>query len=359
MNFAVPSHLIRKALGRTRSLYAAADEVVTVCPAETVLRPPAFYLPGQLDRVRGAHWMDGVEAQMARISQTEIRHWETLAFRLRDAVLAGGSLYANGTRYQLSMDRPPRMPRRVTQEVDEAALVGTPVSDIYFGHFVLDDSATALLARRYGTARGIASRHQRDWPHAHAYRRMMDLTLQPLGDTLLRTAWVFEDHGMNADRRGRFHDIRARIAQGRAQADAATSGPAGSPDGGAVFILRGTSGQALRLLENEGEIAAMLAARGFTIVDPSAETADTIVAKVAGARVAISVEGSALAHALLGMSADGAVITIQPPFRFEHVMKDYADGLGMRYGFVMATGERDRFRVDPDELLRTIELATG
>ena len=39
MNFAAPSHLVRKALGRARELPEAAAEVVVVCPAEPAERP--------------------------------------------------------------------------------------------------------------------------------------------------------------------------------------------------------------------------------------------------------------------------------------------------------------------------------
>ena len=265
MNFAAPSHLVRKALGRARELPEAAAEVVVVCPAETAERPAAFRLPGQIDRVRGYHSMSDPAAEMRRITAGEVLHAATHAFRFDDAVLAGGSLYAGGTRYQMTMDRPPRLPRAVRARTEVAALVGTPVSDIFFGHYVLDDAATSPMAQDFAPAHEVESRHRAGWPHAHEYRRMTGLTMPALGDTRLGTAWVFEDHGMNADRRRRLQDVRHRLARSLAT-------PASEERHG-VFLLRGTSGQALRLLENEAEIAEALAARGFTVVDPMAATA--------------------------------------------------------------------------------------
>jgi hypothetical protein len=73
----------------------------------------------------------------------------------------------------------------------------------------------------------------------------------------------------------------------------------------------------------------------------------------------VSVEGSALTHAYLTMQEQGAIITIQPPYRFDNVWKDFTDLLGMKYGFVVAKGNRDGFRVDPDEILRVIDMITG
>ena len=349
MNFAAPSHLVRKALGRARELPEAAAEVVVVCPAEPAERPAAFHLPGQIDRVRGYHSMSDPAAEMRRITAGEVLHAATHAFRFDDAVLAGGSLYAGGTRYQMTMDRPPRLPRAVRARTEVAALVGTPVSDIFFGHYVLDDAATSLMAQDFAPAHEVESRHRAGWPHAHEYRRMTGLTMPALGDTRLGTAWVFEDHGMNADRRRRLQDVRHRLARSLAT-------PASEERHG-VFLLRGTSGQALRLLDNEAEIAETLAARGFTIVDPMAATATEIATRLSGAGVVVSVEGSALAHAILAMSGSGALITIQPPYRFNHVLKDFTDALGIRYGFVVAEGGRERFRVDPDDVLRTVDLA--
>ena len=42
---------------------------------------------------------------------------------------------------------------------------------------------------------------------------------------------------------------------------------------------------------------------------------------------------------------------------FLAVLKDFTDALGIRYGFVVAEGGRERFRVDPDDVLRTVDLA--
>ncbi|WP_299911121.1 hypothetical protein [uncultured Paracoccus sp.] len=53
------------------------------------------------------------------------------------------------------------------------------------------------------------------------------------------------------------------------------------------------------------------------------------------------------------------MIAIQPPWRFDNVWKDFTDLLDMRYGFVLGEGDRDSFRVDIADVLRTIDLILG
>ncbi len=53
----------------------------------------------------------------------------------------------------------------------------------------------------------------------------------------------------------------------------------------------------------------------------------------------------------------GTVITLQPPYRFNNFTKDWADCLGMNYGFVVGDPAEDGFRIDVNDVLRTIDLA--
>ncbi|AUH63784.1 glycosyltransferase 61 family protein [Paracoccus zhejiangensis] len=329
-----------------------AAETVTVCPAETVPRPPAWFLPGQLDHVRGYPAMSDPEAQRIRISEGEVTHGATMAYRLDRAALLGGYVFAGGARHQMIMDRAPfgpRHPRALQGDVSgDVALIGTPVSDIYFGHYLMDDSATALLAQEFGTVRAPFGRRRSGWTHAHDYRRMMDINVPELGDTALGQVWLFDDIGMNSNRRQRMQQLRERLRPKHS-----------TRSGHGVFIIRARSGQVMRHLENETELADELARRGFEIVDPMQETAADLVQRLSGSALAVSVEGSALTHAYLTMQDRGAMIAIQPPWRFDNVWKDFTDLLGMRYGFVLGEGGRDSFRVDIADVLRTIDLILG
>lgn len=345
MSLVPVTYLARKALRLQRPPDAAADEIITVCPAEEDVRPKAHFLPDQLERVREFQAMGGREAQIARITEAPVSHAATLAFRYRNAQLLGGCLYAGGSRRQLTMAPPPRGLRSIETRIDKAALVGTAISSVFFGHYVMDDSATTLMARDFGPAYSPKNDQLAGWTHALAYRKLMDLEVPPLSEAFISEAWVFQDFGMNSHRRRRMQDVRKRLA-----------GLPADRSGHGVYIIRSNFGQNLRSLENELELAEHLNKRGFTVVNPMLESVSEIIRKISGAALVISVEGSALSHAYLTMREDGAMITIQPPYRFDAVLKDFTDLLGMRYGFVVGEGERHQFRVNIDDVMRTVDL---
>lgn len=344
MSLAPLLYRIRKRVSMARNLADAARETVAVAEAETGLRTMAAFLPGQLDRVKGVQFQTTHQQEMDRITATPVHHAATMAYRLRDCLLIGGTLYSSGGGYQILSDRPP-LAALVNQEIDQAAFVGTPVSDVYFGHHLIDDSATALLARDFAPIYRPFSYRHASWNHPVAYRQMMGIDWKTTGNARITDAWVFCDVGMTQNRRKRLIALRERL-QARPSARS----------GHGVFLIRGETGSQPRLLRNEAAISEKLATRGFEIVDPAKETADNIVRKLSGARIAIGVEGSSLGHALLTLADHGALLTIQPPYRFNNVWKDFTDVLGMRYGFAVAKGDRDGFDINLDDILRTIDL---
>lgn len=348
MSVAPITYLARKTLGMQRSPEIAAVEIVTLCAAEEAMVPKASFLPEQLERVREFQAMGGHEAQLARISGGPVTHAATLAFRYRNARLLGGCLYAGGSCSQLTMARPPHGFRAIKAEMDKVSLIGTPISSIFFGHYLMDDSATTLMAHNFGPVYSAENDQMASWKHAGEYRKLMGLEVPTLSDAFLSEAWMFQDFGMNSHRRGRMKEVRQRLADHPAD-----------QSGHGVFIVRSSFGQSVRLLENELELADHLARRGFVVVNPMQESVPDIIRKVSGAALAVSVEGSALTHAYLTMQEKGAIITIQPPYRFDAVWKDFADLLDMKYGFVVAEGERHKFRVNIDEVMRTVDLIAG
>lgn len=342
--FLVPfTHRIRKRLSLDAPLSRSAKETVVVAEAESAVRTKAACLPDQIDRVKGVQKETTLQQELDRISATPVRHEATMAYRLGEAVLIGGALYAGRSCHQMLKDRPP-LAAWVDARIDRAALVGTPSSDVFFGHFLRDDSATILLAQEFGQAFRPRSRHHAKWKHPADYFSMMGIGVTETGDARIGDAWVFSDIGMTRNRCARFRSLRQRL---RARpVDRAGHG---------VFLVRGSSGHR-RALRNEGAIAEGLAARGFEIVDPERETAETIVRKLSGARVVVGVEGSGMAHAFLNVADDGALLTIQPPCRFNNIYKEFTDMMGMGYGFVVAKGDQAEFEADLDEILRTVEL---
>jgi hypothetical protein len=123
-----------------------------------------------------------------------------------------------------------------------------------------------------------------------------------------------------------------------------------------VFILRGSAGD-LRLLRNELEIAEHLRkTRGFRVLDPLKTDVPTIVATCAGARTVIGVEGSQLVHGVNVLQQGGSLLTLQPPNRFVSYFKYLTDRDQQNFGFVVGTPEGDGFKIDIEEVERTLDL---
>lgn len=349
MSLAPLTYRLRKLVGRSRGIQDAAAEMITVSPAETGRRAAAVYMPGQTDRVQAVQPMTTVAFEQARISDGIVEHAPTLAFRLRNAVLMEGTVFCAGAMCQMASRRSPRLPRQVRSEISEpVSIIGTAVSDMFFGHYVVDDTATTLLADGFAPVHTTTSRHRGGWHHAPGYYRLLGLQPAALPNARLREAWLFQDIGMNANRRARLEEVRRRMRP-RAQ----------RRGGHGVMIIRGKSGEQHRNLANELELAEALAQRGFEIVDPVGDSLETIIDKLAGAAVVVGIEGSNLAHALLLMADRAALVIIQQPFMFNNVWKDFTDLLGMTYAFVVGAGTPEQFVVDINEVLQTIALATG
>ena len=59
------------------------------------------------------------------------------------------------------------------------------------------------------------------------------------------------------------------------------------------------------------------------------------------------------------MQSGGLLLCLQSPERFNNVLKGHRDAMGMQYGFVVGHMNGDDFQVPIDDILNTIDLATG
>ena len=162
----------------------------------------------------------------------------------------------------------------------------------------------------------------------------------------VKSLWLIDDRGINLNRVDRFRRLRSRLGKNIRKTSVNTP---------YVYLSRGSSG-VKRNLVNEGSITTILSGMGFDIIDPMKMTSTTIAERLRNAKVVISVEGSHSSHALLTMPTGGAILIIQPPERFLHSWKFFGDIVGLRYGFVVADPHPEGFSLEPDRLLRTLDL---
>jgi hypothetical protein len=335
-----------KRLGRkTDEFYHGANERLELAPSVWTFSPRVISLPRESDRATGTMSHTTLAAIRALEIEGDHLHGATVAYRFDNALLADGCFYSN-ERYGVGRPGQRRRPIILSggEDFDEAQLSTDMSSELYFGHWLCDGLCTELLAidrkipgLTYKRPTGL---------HESEYRQLLDIQGHATSLAKVKRLWVIDDRGINLNRADRFRRLRSRLRKNVRKTSLATS---------FVFISRGSSG-VQRNLANEASITTILSGMGFDIIDPMKMTSMTIAESLLNAKVVISVEGSHSSHALLAMPPGGAILIIQPPERFLHSWKFFGDIVGLRYGFVVADPHPQGFSLEPDRLLRTLDL---
>jgi hypothetical protein len=343
------AHLLRKRLARVPPLRRLAPrdltEVAThswqLAPGVQEVTPPAYFLPGQLERIHGWAFTDEHPAREMR-GGLQVTHGPTRAHLLEDAWLIDGVLYKGPACAHLS-PRAAQLPHlHVHAELERAAIYCTPAGNRWFGQWLMDDCPMYPLARAEGTP---VTTMVHPSAHARAYEAWLGMAPTRLRSAYLRRVVLFSDVGQNRDKHRRF----------RAMSDALLSHVRVQPHPG-VFLLRGQAGER-RVLRGELELAQRLyERRGLRILDPLRADVPTLVSACAGARVVVGVEGSALMHGILALRPGASVLALQPHGRFCGLYKHLTDRDGQQFAFVVGQPLGEDFRVEPDEVERTLDL---
>ena len=341
-SFATANHIIStRFAGRpSRSLESIAVKSWEIAPGEQLIAPPAYFLPGQGERVTGWEFSD--TNPIASMVGCAINNSPTRGFLLKDVWLFDGALYKEDA-YLWLQPRSNKLPQfRAECEIERGALYCTAMGNKYFGQWLMDDCVTYPLASQEGVPVTSA---QSSNLHTLGYENWLDMKPTRLHNAFFRELVVFQDVGQNRHKHTRF----------RAMSDRLLSHVKHAPHPG-VFILRGTTGNK-RLLHNEIELAEYLRERrGFRILEPEKHDVASIVALCAGAQTVVGVEGSGLIHGILTLPIGGNLLTLQPPNRFVKVYKDLTDRDGQHFGFVVGHPEENGFYIKPDDVERTLDL---
>ena len=324
------------------SLRDVARRTWILHPSERETRPPALCLPGQLDRVEAVQQETTLDAERRRVLGGPVEHAAITMFELAGAEIAEGSIYASGCRISMLPGSVVRAAlASADEELERAAIDCTYVGNKYFGHWLTDDCTLHFLMREHADPIGLA---RTPYPHEAGYCRAWDMQHRKVSRVRVRSLLLGEDYGQNANKRDRYRRLRATLLR-----------HAGPERRAGIYLRRGSSG-VLRLLVNEDEVEATLARRGFAVVDPTAVSVAELVRSCAGAACVVAVEGSSMAHGVMTVRDGGSLVTLQPPWRFNSVFKDYTDCLDMRYAFLVGSRSGEGFRIDVDELERTLDL---
>jgi hypothetical protein len=334
----------RRKLGQVLPIGAAAEKVWTIAEAETAETPPSLFLPGQPEKIRGLAWGGDWAIDRMRIFGGPMRRGAVVAYELRGAALVAGSILCKQSERRIfpyEAGSPPALNGSIA-DIKAAALTGSYLGLLYFGHWLRDDSTLELLANGYGDC---VTPSPPDWPHCKPYRSLLGLTARNVDAARFEKLVVFDDEDYTTHKMERMRALRARAAKRVAPGKAR-----------GVFFKRGIRDANSRRLVNEEELAAALADDGFAVLDPFKASADEIGGALAGADILVGPEGSQLAHGAIFLREGAGLLAITAPERFSSGHKRWADHLGVRYGFVIGDAVEGGHSVSVDDLRRTMDL---
>jgi hypothetical protein len=333
--------VLRTVTRKSADIRSMANSAQVLCPEESAWAPAAINLEGDTARVTAVQEDTSREFELLRLLGGKRDHAATTAYQIAGVQFLPSGPYKGIWRYPVERRRDPLLNLPAAERLTEATLCATLYGGIYFGHWMTDDLTLQLAAKTVGNP---VTTERRPYTHEPGYRELLRLERQrAVTHARVERLTVIEDFGQNSYKRARYRELRGRAQQ---------SVPAGK--GAPVFVRRGSSG-AVRGIANSEALEALLLSFGFGLVDPEKMTPAQIAERMLGARMVMGMEGSHLMHFLYTMSDDGVLCVLQPPDRFNNVLKDYTDCLGMQYAFLVCDKTETGFSVDLDRLQQLFE----
>ncbi len=284
--------------------------------------------------------------EMSRLQAGQTQHDATVAHLLENVALVNGSLYKGAMRHCLVASRALISPAR-QDPIASGALACTLYGNTFFGHWMSDDLTLHLASESLAAPIAV------DRPlyhHEPDYRDLMRIHGRKVAQVRFGQLMIIDDIGQNTYKQQRYQQLRSRL-----RASVAAAGNR------LVYIRRGrTAAKSLsrrddsRTLTNADEVEAYLRSQGFATVDLDRCSAPQVAAAILDAVVVVGTEGSHMAHALYAIRDHGALCILQPPDCFTNVFKDYADCIGLWYGFTVGVRGAGGFSIQIRDLERII-----
>lgn len=338
-------HTLLKLFGFGLSIAEAAVEVELIQPEEREATPQVYVLPGQIERARrGVDGHSTLEEELKPFRSEYLVHAPVIRYTLRECVVHPNGVDFLGGRISNAGGQRLKARRKPAEYVHKAVYCMTPVSHQYFGHWLRDACATALLAR---PGEDVLLDARTDWPHAAQYVDAFDLQARGATPAVhVHELSVYQDFSQGSSKRARYEQLRQRAA-----AHFGMPVEKGQP----VYLRRGHTG-AGRVIHNEDAVTRHLEGMGFRILDVANLTARELYLGLAASPVVVSIEGSHLNHIYMSMRKGGSLLVLMPADRFSSTHYGVSAALDIRFGFLMAEVRQNSYHVDLDELTRTLTL---
>ena len=347
------SPLVSRLGGRfsKRSFESVALERIEVSPRQSLPTPSkAIYVETDLDRVVGFYPGNSWRVERVRLDGV-VEAGPCVAYRLPPMALLNGCLCSIRPpfRHSMSTSVDPlvfRAPGK-TAELESVAFATTYAGAQYFGHFISDDLALVPLCGEFAPPAMVTQKVESG--HKLEYRDVLGLDWMNVWSARVERPWIFRDAELTDSKINRIKIFREKIRSSAADLK--------SSDAQRVYFRRRGDG-ADRAPSNEEALEERLLAEGWRVIAPGKLPLADIISVLRNATLVAGVEGSNPLHAIYGLCESSAMLLIQPPMRFNLVLKEMCERMGLRFAFVVgiATSET-QWEVDIDQFLRVSDLA--
>ena len=326
-----------------------SDDTLELAPTRTIMRPAGIMLPGQVERARYAMPSTTLEFQKSVACGGPVVVPPTRVHTLRRARIEKASIYVSGKRKPLTgmgiLKEVGQTRKADLRTIPRGLLVSTRQGLTYFGDWLFENNSRVLLAEELGE-QPVSMIRTPPYAHGAHYDQQLQLNYQKIERAVFSELLVVEDWGHHQEKAARYRVLRDRARKSK-----------GRDQGHDVFVVRGRSGQARHLL-NEEACIRWARERNFSIIDPTKMTVAELLHELRDARCVAGVEGSGLLHGLLAMAPEGFLLAIVAADRFVVGSKEYADVIDIPVALVVADkGDLNGFEVNIEELNATYELA--
>ncbi|WP_416666201.1 glycosyltransferase 61 family protein [Egbenema bharatensis] len=338
---------IQQVLTGRQSYQQVSDRSWILHPETRRTHPPAIYLEGDLDKIKGLAPFGSYEIIFSQIQGGSQVHDATIAYCLRNARLIQGHLYKGGYHHSLAEAPHKLWVNEPEQHFLQASLACTWVGNKWFGDWMLCDVPLTLVAQTVAPPVRTVRPPYRDEP---GYRQLFQLHSTPVSHAHFDEIFIIDDRGQNDYMRERHASLRSLLRSAYPL----------SPHS-KVMLKRGSDGET-RPIKNAAAVEAFLMRQGFAIVEPAKLAPEEIVQQVLGAQLVLGVEGSQLTHALYTIADGGTLLTLQPPRRFNSVLKIFTDCMDLNFALFLGDIADNGFTIDIErlaKLLDKIESVTG
>lgn len=338
------TNILARRVGRGQDIKKASVKAVVEQPEEAQPHDPPVFLPNQLAKATaGSPGHQSVEAELQQATATTLVHAPVVRYLLEDCLVhPAGVEFKNGS-YRIQRLDIRKLVSGHLMHTSKALYCTTGASHTFFGHWLQDECATALL--RQGSE-ALLLAHRPDWPHAGQY--LQAFGTEPVSSDVLHVEQlaIYDDRSQGSSKRKRYNELRRRLER---------VFPESTGDRSRVYFRRGSTGVA-RPVANEDSVIVHLKDRGFDVVDLAGASVRDIITRFRSADFVVSMDGSHLNHLYFALQPGAKLMTFVPANCFTMNQRGYCAALDIGYGFMVVDPTPAGYNVSIPDLSATLDI---